>query len=66
MTLDRIDLSRIEARGTAASALILAIEALESILDYTAGCQYDPGYSASIEAQNALREIERLVKEGIK
>ena len=62
MTLDRIDLSRIEARGTAASALILAIEALESILDYTAGCQYDPGYSASMEARNTLREIAGIIE----
>mgnify|MGYP001568633586 CR=1 FL=1 len=63
MTLDRIDLSRIEARGTTASALILAIEALQDILDYTAGCQYDPAYRASIAARNALAEIAQLVKE---
>lgn len=60
--IDLTDLSRPECRGDTSSALMLAIEALESILDYTAGCQYDPGYSASIDARNALREIAQLVQ----
>ena len=63
MTLDPTILSRIESRCTTASALILAVESLETIYDITAGNQYDPAYRASIVAQNALREIAQLVKE---
>ena len=62
MTLDPTTLSRIESRCTTASALLVAIESLESILDATAGSQYDPGYTASTLAQEALQEIAGIIE----
>lgn len=66
MTLDKTTLSRIESRCTTASALILAVESLESILDATAGSQYDPGYTASITAHAALQKIAEIIGEEAK